>query len=302
MKPVLLVNPSLGGFEARLQQTYDVVHWPQDEARAAEITAALVIGGTGLSNETITSLPNLKLIACASAGYDGIDLPFAKSRGVSVTNCPNTNNEDVADMAIGLLISAVRRIAEGDRRVRAGQWRRDMPFTPRFWGKKLGIVGLGAIGRAIAERAQAFHMDIAWQGPRAKPDALWRYEPDLLKLADWCDCLVIACPASPETHRMIDRAVIEAVGRQGTLVNIARGSIVDEDALIEALKSGALGHAGLDVFEEEPTPAERWTNIPNVTLMPHLGGATLDSVRETQRLAAENVRRFFAGEPLKTPV
>ncbi len=304
MRPALLVNPPLGGFEARLSETYDVLHWPQDRARADDIRAALVIGGVGLPNEAIENLPKLELIACMGAGYDGIDLALAKARGLTITNCPAVNHEDVADLAMGLMLSVARDIAIGDRAVRAGAWR---DFTSpgqvrRFSGRRLGVVGLGAIGRAIAARAEAFRMPIRWTGPRPKPDAPYPYEPDLAALAAWSDVLVVACPAIPGTEKMIDARVIEALGPQGILVNIARGSLVDEDALIAALKDGRLGGAGLDVFEEEPTDPARWADVPHTTLTPHQGGAPREALREATALALENVRLFFAGAQLKTPV
>lgn len=302
MKPLLLVHPPLGGFEARLSETYDVVHWPQAEARAGDIRAALTIGSTGLTNAMIDALPQLGLIACFGAGYDGIDVSHAHARNVVVTNCPNVNNEDVADVALGLMISTVRKLALGDANVRAGKWRDGIGYTQRFTGMKTGIVGLGAIGMAIADRAFAFKHEIAWQGPRPKPDSPYRYEPDLIELAKWADILVIACPALPGTEKMISAEVIEALGPQGVLVNIARGSIVDEDALIAALKSGKLGGAGLDVFEEEPTPAARWADVPNTALMPHQGGGSFQAIRATTQLALENLELFFVGEPVKTPV
>ncbi len=302
MKPALLVNPALGGFEARLAQSYDVTHWPQDAARADEITAALVIGGVGLPRAAIEALPNLKLIACMGAGYDGVDVAYATARGIAVTNCPNINHEDVADLALGLMLSVTRHVAQGDRNMRAGTWREDLPTPARFSGRKLGIIGFGAIGRAIADRAQGFRLETRWTGPRAKADAPYPFESDLETLAAWADILVVACPAVPGTEKMVSARVIEALGPNGVLVNIARGSIVDEDALIAALQGGKLGGAGLDVFEQEPSPAARWADVPNVTLTPHIGGAAREALIAASTLAVENVRLFFAGEPVKTPV
>jgi lactate dehydrogenase-like 2-hydroxyacid dehydrogenase len=302
MKPVLLVHPALGGFEARLRETYEVVHRDDAAGRAGDITAALTIGSEGLDNSMISALPKLRLIACMGAGYDGVDVGFAAARGVAVTNCPNVNHEDVADLAWGLMLSAARHVAEGDRLVRSGQWRGSLGWPRRFSGRKLGVVGLGAIGRAVAERGVGFKLDIAWHGPRAKPGAPWRYEPDLIALAGWADILVVACPASAETNGLITADVIAALGPEGILVNIARGAVVDEDALIAALKDGRLGAAGLDVFAEEPTPAAGWADVPNVTLTPHIGGGAREAIRDATALALENLRRFFAGEALKTPV
>jgi hydroxypyruvate reductase len=161
---------------------------------------------------------------------------------------------------------------------------------------------MGAIGSAIAHRAEAFGMEIKWTGPRAKPDVRHTYEPDLLKLAEWCDILAIAARGDKTTEKIVNADVIKAVGGDGIIVNISRGSVIDEDAMIAALKSGALGGAGLDVFVEEPTPPDRWRDVPNTTLTPQLGGATREALWEGSQNVMENLRRFYAGEPLLTPL
>lgn len=311
MNPTIIAYPGLGAFEALFGARYDILKLPQDaEARAqvlhddgARVQAAVVIGSIGLPAPILSALPNLKLIAAFGVGYDGVDLETARARGIAVTNCPNINHEDVADVAMGLIISCARRIAEGDRLVRAGGWTSPVAFPPprRLRGRKLGIVGLGAIGDAIGQRGEAFGMDIAWTGPRPK-DAKWRYEADLHALATWADVLALALRPDPGTEKMIDARVLEALGPEGILVNVSRGSVVDEDALIAALKSGTLGAAGLDVFETEPTPAARWADFPNTTLTPHFGGGTRDSIMESAQLVLENLRRHFAGEELATRV
>src|SRR5690606_7806443 len=163
-------------------------------------------------------------------------------------------------------------------------------------------VGMGAIGAAIAHRAQAFGMEIKWYGPRPKPDVKYSYEPDLMKLAAWCDILAVAARGDKTTEGIINADVIKAVGSDGIIVNISRGIVIDEDALIAALKSGALGGAGLDVFVDEPTPIERWKDVPNTTLTPHLGGATREALWEGSQNVLENLRRFYAGEELLTPL
>ncbi|NDC57861.1 MAG: hypothetical protein EBZ50_03330 [Alphaproteobacteria bacterium] len=175
------------------------------------------------------------------------------------------------------------------------------PHLQRLRGRKLGIVGLGAIGAAFATRAAALGLDVRWTGPRPKPDAPYPFEPDLAALAAWADVLAVCAPGGAATDKLIDAGVIAALGPDGMLINVARGSLVDEDALIDALKAGRLGSAGLDVFATEPTPPARWADVPNVTLTPHLGGATREAIMESAQLVLENLRRFFAGDPLATP-
>ena len=311
MKPTILAYPALGGLDAFFGAAYNVVRLPSDkDARAAflrengaKIEAAVTIGSIGLPADVLATLTNLKLISCFGVGYDGVDVAAAKARGIAVTNCPNINHEDVADVAFGLIISCVRHIAAGDRLVRAGGWSGPLAFPPpkRLSARKLGIVGLGAIGEATARRGAAFGMEIAWTGPRPKP-APWRYEPDLHALAQWSDILAMTLRPDPGTENMIDAAILDALGPDGVIVNVSRGSVIDEDALIAALKAGRVGGAGLDVYETEPTPAARWVDVPNATLTPHFGGGTRESILESAQLVVENLRRHFAGEPLATLV
>ncbi|HYD88793.1 MAG TPA: 2-hydroxyacid dehydrogenase [Vitreimonas sp.] len=299
-KPALLVHPPLGLFELRLTD-YDVVHWPADRK---DIKAAVTIGHVGLSNAMIDALPELACIVCFGVGVDGLDLAHARQRGVVITHGREINHEDVADVAIGLMIARLRLFTEGERVLREGKWTPPLAVPPqkRLRGRKLGIVGMGAIGQAVAERAKAFGLEIKWYGPRAKPHVAYACEPDLLRLAHWCDVLAIAARGDKSTEGIINAEIINAVGSDGIIVNISRGSVIDEDALIAALKSGALGGAGLDVFVEEPTPVSRWADVPNTTLTPHLGGGTREALWEGSQNVLENLRRFHAGEPLLTPL
>ncbi|HYD72569.1 MAG TPA: 2-hydroxyacid dehydrogenase [Candidatus Binatia bacterium] len=299
-KPALLVHPPLGLFESRLGE-FDVVHWPTERK---DVRAAVTIGHVGISNAMIDALPELGCIVCFGVGVDGIDLDYAKQRGIAITHGREINHEDVADVAIGLIIARLRLFTEGEKVLREGAWTPPLAVPPqkRLRGRKLGVVGMGAIGSAIAHRGQAFGMEIKWYGPRAKPDVKHAYEPDLLKLAEWCDILAIAARGDKTTEKVVNAGVIKAVGNDGIIVNISRGSVIDEDAMIAALKSGALGGAGLDVFVEEPTPADRWRDVPNTTLTPHLGGATREALWQGSQNVMENLRRFYAGEPLLTPL
>lgn len=299
-KPALLVHPPLGLFELRLGD-YDIVHWPTDRT---DIKAAVTIGHIGLTNAMIDALPELRCIVCFGVGVDGLDLAYCKQRGVAITHGRHINHEDVADVAIGLMIARLRLFTEGEKTLRDGAWTPPLAVPPqkRLRGRKLGIVGMGAIGQAIADRAKAFGLEIKWYGPRAKPDISYAYEPDLMKLAEWCDVLAIAARGDKTTEGIVHANVIKAVGADGIIINISRGSVIDEDALIAALKSGALGGAGLDVFMEEPTPTSRWADVPNTTLTPHLGGGTREALWEGSQNVLENLRRFHAGEALLTPL
>lgn len=297
-KPVVLVHPPLALFEPQLA-AYDVVHWPTDRA-----DAAVTIGSVGLTNEMIAANPKLKAIVCFGVGVDGIDHAFCKARGVAITHGRDINHEDVADVAMGLIITTARSFSLGERVLRAGEWKPPLAVPPgrRLRGRKLGVVGMGAIGQAIAARAEPFGLEIRWTGPRRKPEVAHAYESDLIALARWADILAIAARGEKSTQRIIDARVIDALGPDGMLVNVSRGSVVDEDALIAALKSGALGAAGLDVFAVEPTPPERWRDAPNVTLTPHLGGSTREALVMGGMNVLENLRRHFAGEELLTPL
>lgn len=273
------------------------------EGPGLRVRAIVHAGEMALGPDMLSEMPQLGLIACVSVGYDGVDVPWCKAHGIAVTHSTGLNAADVADHAVGLVLAAWRGIVEGDQRVRAGHWNHAERMAPRHGlrGRKAGIVGLGHIGEAVARRLSAFEMKIAWWGPRAK-DSDYRRADTLMALARDSDVLVVCARPDAENRHLINRAVIEAVGTQGLIVNVARGSLIDEDALIAALKSGALGMAALDVFEHEPTPAARWEGVPHVVLTPHTAGATLDSIPGMVNLTLENLRRYFHGEPLATPV
>jgi len=298
-KPALLIHPPLGLFEMQLSGLYEVVHWPTDRT---DVRAAVTLGSVGLSNAMIDALPNLGAIVCFGVGVDGLDLAYCAKRNVNVTHGREINHEDVADVAVGLMIAVARAFTHGERVLREGKWTPPLAVPPqrRLRGMKLGVVGMGAIGQAIAHRLLAFGMEIRWNGPRPKPELAYGYEADLLKLAAWADALIVA--ARGDQTGLISAAVIEALGPQGLLVNISRGSVIDEDALIAALKAGRLGGAGLDVFQDEPTPPARWADVPNTTLTPHLGGGTREALYAGSQNVLENLRRFYAGAPLLTPL
>jgi lactate dehydrogenase-like 2-hydroxyacid dehydrogenase len=302
---ILVVQPHLAAIAAMLEADFTVWRlWQGPPLEASHTIAAIVVAGEfPLDRALVESLPNLGLIACFTAGYDGVDLAWASERGLKVSHSPGVNHEDVADLALGLTLAAWRGLVEGDAIVREGRWRpTEKRITPSLAGRKVGIVGLGAIGEAVARRAAAFGLDVAWWGPNEKPGAAWPRAGSLISLANESDILIVAARAAEANRGLIDRTVIEAVGPHGLIVNVARGQLVDEDALIAALRSGKLGMAALDVFHSEPTPADRWKDVPNVVLSPHTGGATSGALPKMLSLTRENLLRFFAGEPLANPV
>lgn len=306
---LLLIAPLYGPSQAQLEALYEV--HPLWEAAdrdglldlvAPRLEIAVTTGGVGAQRTLIERLPHLKLIACFGVGVDAIDLAAARERGVAVTNTPDVLTDDVADLAIGLMLATMRGISAADRYVRAGRWlRANMGLQSKVSGKSLGIVGMGRIGQAIARRAAAFDMSIAWNGPRAR-ELPWRYEPDLLALARSVDVLVAACPGGAATRGLISRAVLQALGPKGVFVNIARGSVVDEAALVELLTSHQLGGAGLDVFASEPHAPEALFALDNVVLQPHQASATRETRAAMGQLVIDNVAAHVAGRPLITPV
>ncbi|RZJ97005.1 MAG: 2-hydroxyacid dehydrogenase [Brevundimonas sp.] len=301
---VLIMQRHLAPLSAFLESAYDVYRlWEGPPVEAAQDVRAVVVAGEyPLDTAVLEALPNLELIACFTAGYEGIDLDWCKAKGLPVSHAPGVNHEDVADHAIGLIVASRRQIVTGDAAVRSGGWTVETrTITPSLAGQKVGVVGLGAIGEAVARRADALRMTPAWWGPRDKA-AAWPRAASLLDLAKASDILVVACRADESNRGLISRAVIEALGPHGLLVNVARGQLVDEDALIAALRDGRLGAAALDVFMEEPTDPARWAETPNVILTPHTGGATTAGVQGMLGLLIQNLAAHFAGRPLVTPV
>lgn len=262
------------------------------------------VGSSGAPAELLDALPDLRAIIAFGVGIEAFDVEDLKRRNISLTNCAGFNSEDVADLAIGHVIALARRFPHAGPAIAAGGWNTatSVPPQKRLRGKRLGIVGLGSIGVAVAERAEVFGIEIAWFGPRPKPHVRWRHEPDLKALATWSDFLVLCAPGGPETDKMIDAGIIAALGPEGILVNVARGSLVDEAALKEALRAGNLFGAGLDVFAQEPPPPEDWEGVPNLFLTPHIGGTTREALADATSTVLENVRRHFADEPLKNVI
>lgn len=304
-KPTVLLMHRLIEFVGPpLEETYRVLRdWESPAAEElAQVRAVVVVGETDLPKARLEALPALGLIAAFASGYESVDVPWARARALEVTHAPGVNQEDVADLAIGLMIASRRGIVEGDRRVRAGDWRAGPKvLTPSLTGLRVGLVGLGRIGQAVARRCDAMRMPVAWWGPHDKPGEPRPRAASLLDLARDSDVLVVACRADETNRGLVDATVIEALGPHGLLVNVARGRLVDEEALIDALRSGRLGAAALDVFAQEPTAPERWAGVPNTVLTPHMAGATQAAAPAMLDLLRANLAAFFAGEAVLTP-
>lgn len=253
--------------------------------------------------ELMDALPKLEIIACFGVGVDGVDLVAAKQRGLAVTNTPEVLNECVADLAMGLTVATIRRISLGDRFVRAGSWLKGpLPFARKIGGKTMGILGYGRIGKAIAKRAEAFDMRVVYHGRHEQPGVVHKYYASLTEMARDCDVLVAICPGGPATHHIVNAEVLAALGPEGTLINVARGSVVDEQALVKALVDGTLGAAGLDVFESEPNVPEALFGMDQVVLQPHVASATHETRMAMGMLTVDNLRAHFSGRPVLTPV
>lgn len=273
-------------------------------AAAAGRIRAIVGGGESKAPRSLLNqLPALEMISIMGVGYDGIDVAAAMERKIPVTHTPGVLNDDVADLAIGLVLSVARRIPQADQYVRTGRWPdAPMPLARKVSGARLGIVGLGRIGQAIADRAAAFGMTISYTARSAKPEVSYSFFPTALALASEVDFLVVITPGGAGTRHLINAGVLKALGPNGYLINVARGSVVDETALIEALQKGVIAGAGLDVFENEPYPPEALWSMDNVVLTPHIASGTWQTRQAMADLAAGNLKAHFAGQPLISPV
>ncbi|GAB4842235.1 Glyoxylate/hydroxypyruvate/pyruvate reductase 2kgr [Ancistrocladus abbreviatus] len=307
---VLMTSPVNGYLEEELNKRYNLFRFWNFPDRRQFLTQnadriRVVVGNpsAGADAELIESLPKLEIVASFSVGLDKIDLGKCKEKGIRVTNTPDVLTDDVADLAIGLMLATLRRIPECDRYVRSGSWKKgDFKLTTKFSGKTVGIIGLGRIGSAIAKRAEAFDCPISYYSRSKKPDTTYTYYPSVVELASNCHILVVACALTEETHHIVNREVIDALGPKGVLINIGRGPHVDEPELVSALVEGRLGGAGLDVFEHEPHVPEELFKLDNVVLLPHVGSGTVETRTEMANLVLGNLEAHFLGKPLLTPV
>ena len=299
--PPFLMGALRAGFTV-----HDRLHETDPAAFAAvapRIRAVAANGESKIGAALMDRLPALKMISVMGVGYDGIDVAAAKSRGAMVTHTPGVLNDDVADLAIGLMLATARAIPRADRHVRAGLWPSGaMPLARKVSGARLGLVGMGRIGQAIAHRASAFAMSIAYTARNAKAGLPYRYLPSARALAAESDFLVVITPGGAGTRKLIDAEVLAALGADGILVNVSRGSVVDEGALIDALQRGVIAGAGLDVFEMEPNVPQALRALDQVVLTPHIGSATGATRRAMADLAFANLHAFFMGRALISPV
>jgi len=295
-------------FTPQLANAFQVHLLPELDAAALAQVAPLIrgIAGSGDSKvpaDLIARLPALEVISIMGVGYDGVDVAAAKARGIMVTHTPDVLNDDVADLALGLMLSAARQLPAADRFVRAGHWPQGaMPLARKMSGARLGLVGIGRIGQAIAQRALAFNMHVAYTARSARPALPYAYYRDAVSLAAAVDFLVLIAPGGAGTRHLVNAEVLKALGPQGILINVARGSVVDEAALIDALESGTIAGAGLDVFEAEPQVPQRLRDLPQVVLTPHIGSATAATRQAMADLAFNNLAARLAGRPALTPV
>jgi len=311
VKPeILQIAPMMPHVEAALNDAYKVHRYWEADDRAAllaeagpSIRAVATDGHHGLAPEVMDALPALEIISSYGVGYDAIDIPTCKARDLRVTNTPDVLNDAMAEITVGLMVALCRRIPQSDRFVRQGEWPGGgFGLTGELTGAHAGILGLGRIGSEIARRLQAFKMRISYHGRREQPFVPYAYYPDLEDMARDVDWLIVIAPGSPETRGIVSRQVMEALGPDGALVNVARGSLVDEAAMVELLRSGKLGSAALDVFEDEPRVPEALLSMDNVVLSPHQGSATRKTRGAMGDLVVRNLAAHFAGDPLPTPV
>lgn len=277
------------------------------QAEGARVQGVITRAVVGCPRDLMQALPNLEVVVCWGAGINQIDLETAQARGIRVTNTPDVLTDDVADLAIALMLAATRRVCRADRFVRSGQWQDGkMELGTKMTGRTLGIIGLGRIGQATARRAKGFDMPLLYTGPRRKPEveeelgAEWRKDPE--SLARDCSILVLACPGGPDTAGIVDRQVLNALGPDGFLINVARGSVVVEADLVKALLDGRIAGAGLDTFADEPNVPEALFGLDNVVLQPHHASGTHETRAAMDQRVIENIRAHFTGAPLKAQV
>jgi lactate dehydrogenase-like 2-hydroxyacid dehydrogenase len=270
---------------------------------AGNVRAIATRGEIGASAELMKSLPQLEIVSCYGVGTDAIDLSHARANGIQVTNTPNVLTADVADIGVGLLLAMARQIPHADKYVRDGRWRSaNMHLVTRVHGKTVGIVGMGRIGVEVAKRLAAFDCPIAYFDVNQRDDLPYTFVPDLIALAEQSEFLIVTLAGGASTQGIINADVLRALGREGILINISRGSTVDESALLDALERNVIKGAGLDVFQNEPNIDERFLTLENVVLQPHHASGTLETRRAMGKLVRDNLAAHFAHQPLLTPV
>jgi len=299
-RPEVLMAAPLPDF---LRQPLEAVYHVCDLANStANVRAIVPLGGTVLSTELLARFPKLEIISVMGVGYDGVPIPWCKERSIRVTNTPDVLTDDVADIAVALVLMTSRRLVESNRFLHDEKWLSGaFPLAHALRGKVAGILGLGRIGKAIAQRLEAHGMKIAYHG-RKPQNVPWSYFEDLKALAAESDFLIVACPGGPGTQKLVNADVLASLGSEGTLINIARGSVVDEEALITALERETIRTAGLDVFEDEPRVPTGLMNCERAVFLPHVGSATHETRHAMAGLVLANLAAHFAGRELITPV
>jgi hydroxypyruvate reductase len=312
MKPTVLIAASFPPrLLGRMIDRYTIVQLPDlrletlpPEAREARVL--ITLGGLKTDGALLDALPKLGMISCYGTGFEGVDRAAARARGIVVTHAGEANTTAVAEFAMGMIVATARDMVRGDRYLRRGQWRGDiierLTIVPGLAGQRLGIYGLGSIGAKVAQRAAAFEMEIGYHNRRRRADVAYAYHASLIELATWADILLVAVRADASNRHAIDATVLTALGRKGHLVNIARGTVVDEAALCDALEAGSIAGAALDVFEHEPEIPERLTRLDNVVLTPHMAAISGNAQRAQRDVMLANLEAFFAGRPVPTPV
>jgi lactate dehydrogenase-like 2-hydroxyacid dehydrogenase len=309
---VLQVGPYPDWDQTPLDAAFTIHRWWEAADKDAflakvgpDIRAIATRGDLGASEAMIAACPRLEMISVFGVGYESVHLPSCRARGIRVTNTPDVLTEDVADIAVAMLLALVRRVGPAEAWVRSGDWAAKgvPPLTRKVTGTRAGILGLGRIGAAIGRRLQGFGMDIAYSARSPKPGAeAWTYIPDAVALAERSDHLFIALAATPETRHIVNARVLQALGPEGTLINISRAANVDETALLDALETGQIAGAALDVFEGEPNLNPRFLTAPNILLQPHHGSGTIETRKAMGKLTRDNLTAHFGGQPLLTPV
>ena len=306
--PLLVLCPLQAEYMQQFRDRFETIEAGDDARRAQAIAehgprirAVLTIGTIGLTALEIAALPALEVVHTLGVGYEQVDVAAAKSRGIAVANAAGSIATCVADHAFGLLLAAVRGIVQMDVGVRSGLWRDQLSvYTPTVSGKRMGLLGMGDIGKQIAKRAAGFDMPVGYHSRSAKPELPHRYFDSVRALAEWADYLVVATPGGAETRHLVNAEVLQALGPKGTLVNIARGSVVDTAALATALRAGHIASAGIDVYESEPAPPAELLDIANVVITPHIAGRSPEAIQGSVTLVLDNLEAFFAGRPMPT--
>ncbi|NDW00844.1 2-hydroxyacid dehydrogenase [Salipiger sp. PrR002] len=309
-RDVLVVYPARPKAMAQLEESYTLHRYDEADDKQAFLAeygprceAIVTNGHAALTRAHLDHLPNLKIVCCSSAGFEPIDVDALQERGIWLTNSSVALCDDVADMALLLTLATRRQLVAAHEYVRSGDWGRKgmYPLLSSMSGKRVGIAGIGTIGQAIARRFEPLGLEIGYTARSAR-DLPWSYFPDVQALAEWADILVAIVPGGAATQGMFNKPVLEALGPTGSFINVARGSVVDEPALIEALSTGKLGSAALDVYLNEPNPNPALTQLPNVTLYPHHASGTVETRDAMAQTVVDNLAAFFAGKPLFTPV